>query len=287
MGAQVLQEYPSLSPKRGSLVGMHVVPHDDVIHAGNVESCDLASNDGSSPAAFDVALDLGNVRRCGVSFRWLRCSGILLLMASGTLYLVRRFPRSGGAGQSAAELTVTNEVGLQVLRNHACTTDPNIVTANISESVTAIGKKAFYDCYFLSSVSIPPSVTLIGESAFQDAGLTSVSIPSSVTSLGEKAFWCCPLVSVSISESLTTIPAMAFAFGGKLRNVIIPESVTHIGRAAFYLSGLSYVCLPENVTDVGEHAFCDVRVTLAGIANRSFEDELKNCGCNISWVVSC
>mmetsp|Transcript_14821 Transcript_14821/g.29227 ORF Transcript_14821/g.29227 Transcript_14821/m.29227 type:complete len:271 (-) Transcript_14821:26-838(-) len=267
---------------------MLVVLPDNALHACSVENCDLATNISLDDAAFNEELDLNTLRRRAVSLRWWLCSGLLILITSGTtLCVFQRVPRSSGAKHVPAGLITADEVELQILRNHACKTDPNIVAANISKSVAAIGKKAFYDCYFLSSVNIPTSVTLIEESAFKDAGLTSVSIPNSVTSLGERAFWCCPLVSVSISESLRTIPAMAFAFGGKLQAVIIPESVTYIGHAAFYLSGLSSVCLPENVTDVGEDAFCDVSVTLAGFVKRSFEDTLRRCGCNITRVASC
>jgi len=275
---------------------MHVVPPDDALRACVAKSCDFggvklcprdfASEASTCATAFNEELDLGTVRRCGVSLtRWL-CTGVLMIIVSGaTVCSFQGLPRS--AKQSAEEFIELAEVGLQVLGNHSCKTDPNVAKANISESVTAIGEEAFYDCYFLSSVTIPTSVTMIGEAAFQDAGLTSVSIPDSVTSLGEKAFWCCPLDNASISKSLTKIPAMAFAFGRKLRTVTIPESVTYIGHAAFYLSGLVSVCLPENVTDIGEQAFCNVNVTLAGFANRSFEGQLRECGCNLSWAVSC
>ena len=62
----------------------------------------------------------------------------------------------------------------------------------IPNSVTSIGKSAFYFCYGLTSVIIPNSVTTIGESAFEYCnGLTSVTIGSSVTSIGYRAFSSC------------------------------------------------------------------------------------------------
>ncbi len=83
----------------------------------------------------------------------------------------------------------------------------------IPSTVTHIGSIAFYNCFDLTSVTIPNSVTWIGSSFISCFGLTSVNIPNSVTSIGGYAFSNC--------TSLTT--------------VTISESVTHIGSDAFYL----------------------------------------------------
>ena len=70
---------------------------------------------------------------------------------------------------------------------------PESITFENSEfSVTSIGYEAFYECYSLTSVTIPNSVTSIGERAFYGcSGLTSVTIPNSVTSIGYGAFYGC------------------------------------------------------------------------------------------------
>ena len=68
-------------------------------------------------------------------------------------------------------------------------TSTNITIPN---SVTTIGRYAFYDCDGLTSVTIPNSVTSIGNDAFYDCdGLTSVTIGNSVTSIGNYAFLGC------------------------------------------------------------------------------------------------
>ena len=59
-------------------------------------------------------------------------------------------------------------------------------------SVTNIGDEAFYECFGLTSVTIPNSVTSIGDRAFYSCSrLTSITIPNSVTSIGRSAFYKC------------------------------------------------------------------------------------------------
>ena len=129
-------------------------------------------------------------------------------------------------------------------------TIPETVTYNgITYSVTSIGDEAFYDCRYLTSITIPNSVTSIGNYAFYVCSwLTSITIPNSVTSIGDEAFGgCSSLTSITIPNSVKSIGDYAFAYCSSLTSITIPNSVTSIGYAAFaYCSSLTSINVDTN-----------------------------------------
>jgi hypothetical protein len=78
--------------------------------------------------------------------------------------------------------------------------------------VTMIVDEAFSQRYWLTSITIPPSVAYIGTMAFWGCeSLTSLTIPSSVTVIGDYAFcFCDSLTSITIPSSVTVIEESAF-----------------------------------------------------------------------------
>lgn len=132
---------------------------------------------------------------------------------------------------------------------------------NIPDSITSIGKFAFYCCSSLASVDIPDGVISIGDSAFDDcSSLVSATIPNSVTSIGDYAFAGCDISSITIPESVTHIGSYAFWCCPKLTSIIIPNGVTSISGHVFERCGsLTSVTIPNSVTNIGANAFSNCR----------------------------
>lgn len=150
----------------------------------------------------------------------------------------------------------------------AITIPSTVIYNDIEYHVTHISDEAFYDCYNLTSVTIPEGVSSIGEYAFQYcSGLTSVSLPSSLTIFDWTAFYqCTDLEKISVAEGNAVFDSRndcnavirtstnELVFGTK--KTIIPGSVTSIGNFAFYeCFDLTTITIPEGVTSIGNYAF--------------------------------
>ncbi len=155
-----------------------------------------------------------------------------------------------------------NESGAKVIESNASgkVVIPSSITHNSKTyPVVCIGYKAFYNCFDLTSITIPESVTTIERYAFSNCdGLTSITIPKSITSIEKYTFISCSnLTNVTIPESVTSIGEYAFSGCISLTNVTIPKNVTTIENNAFRnCDSLSSIIIPNSVERVGERVFC-------------------------------
>ncbi|MBR3826883.1 MAG: leucine-rich repeat domain-containing protein [Alistipes sp.] len=136
----------------------------------------------------------------------------------------------------------------------------NLTSITIPDGVTLIGRKAFYNCERLTSITIPDSVTYIGREVFYDCdSLTSITIPDTVNSIEDRAFYDCDsLTSITILDGVTHIGREAFYSCYSLTSITIPDTVNSIGDWAFYsCDSLTSITIPDGVNSIGDRAFSD------------------------------
>ena len=185
----------------------------------------------------------------------------------------------------------------------------NLVNVSITEGVTNIGERAFYNCSSLTSIVIPDSVTSIGRYAFEDC-----SSLENVYYNGTIEDWCNitfesndsnPIYYATnlyfldengdveyngnkysllpnelvIPNSVTEIKPYAFSNCSSLTSIVIPEGVTSIGEYAFYnCSSLTSIVIPDSVTSIGDSSFYNCNSLENVYYNGTIED-----WCNITF----
>lgn len=138
-----------------------------------------------------------------------------------------------------------------------------LTSITIPSTVTSISIGAFTFCYALSSITVDEGNTIydsrnncnaIIETATNTlvAGCANTEIPSGVTGIAEEAFsGCYNLTSITIGSGVASIGNNAFSRCSNLVSVSIPEGVTSIGDYAFWGCGLTTITIPKNVTSIG------------------------------------
>lgn len=150
---------------------------------------------------------------------------------------------------------------------------------------TQIPDFAFGDCDGLVSVNLPEGISRIGKQAFQHCNnLSSINIPSTVVEIGSSTFENCESLKTAgpiegnynIEIALKdTIPSYTFDSARCLESVVIPEGITTIKASAFRsCSSLSHVIIPSSVSNVEKYVFrgCDQLVS-AGPAGQGYNIE--------------
>lgn len=128
----------------------------------------------------------------------------------------------------------------------------------IPNTVSIIGRRAFYECSGLTQVTVPSSVTEIGESAFRGCtNLKEIIIPDSVTLIGDYAFDnCLELTKIVLTKNITVINYSMFQNCKKLNNVNLPTGIIKIEKYAFsQCTSLTNIVIPNTVTTICDNAF--------------------------------
>ena len=157
----------------------------------------------------------------------------------------------------------------------------------IPNSVTSIGKAAFYGCSGMTELTLPNSVRSIGDYAFCGcSGLTELILPNSVRSIGDFAFtYCSGLEKITVESgnsrydsrdncnSIIETETDTLIVGCK--NSVIPNGVTSIGDYAFRgCTGLTELTLPNSVTSIGKYAFYDC----SGMTELTLPNSVRSIG---------
>lgn len=122
--------------------------------------------------------------------------------------------------------------------------------------VTKLGKEAFYQNKYLTSIKLGSTVTELGQGALRGTGITELNIPSSVTTIGTYALdGCTALTKVEINNNITETSFQMFGNCAALKNVVLPSSLLSIGEKTFMnCAALESISIPSSVTSIGRGA---------------------------------
>ena len=180
----------------------------------------------------------------------------------------------------AAEITAVKVgSGITSLGNGAFQGLPNLVSAELPDTMYTVPNSCFAMCAKLQTVKLPAKLRMIAGIAFMNCtslaqidlpgslkcidadvfhgctALKSVSLPAGLVSLGANVFYEAGLESIVVPAGVRSIGAWAFAWCENLKSAILACDITSLPDCVFQGSALEYVVLPASLKTVYEATF--------------------------------
>ncbi len=152
---------------------------------------------------------------------------------------------------------VFSSMSAKIISYDGIATDLLIPNAAQGRKVTAIGKRVFAGCEYLTNVVIPDCVDSIGEYAFDGCEyLTTLVIPDSVTSIRRDAFdGCTKLMQIVNGVKYVDTWVVGCDYNSGITSAVIREGTKGISWYAFHNTKLTSVIIPDSVTEINWYAF--------------------------------
>lgn len=120
----------------------------------------------------------------------------------------------------------------------------------VSSNVRSIGYTAFFECRFLTTITLPASLKKLENHAIYECNQLQ-----RINYLGSLADWCAIEFQDDYSNPLRQAQNL-YIDGNLVTDLVIPQGVEKIGAYAFYdYTKITSVVIPDTVTEVGANAF--------------------------------
>ena len=136
-------------------------------------------------------------------------------------------------------------------------TEVTVPAEYMGKAVTVINSRAFYDCSFITKITLPDTIKEIGSSAFgYCTSLQTIEIPTCTRILDSVFIGCTSLKEVTLPDGLISIGNNLFTNCNSLNKVTILSG--NVARYTFAdCANLKEIIVGENVSSVAQGAFED------------------------------